>query len=94
MQQFRDAVAEWAASTNVHFNEFTGATPPNFVTVQENASLGGGFSSSVGMAGGEQFVQFGPQAWNRGTVVTATATGTGTGASGTSEFSAAITVVP
>ena len=38
------------------------------MTVQENASLGGGFSSSVGMAGGEQFVQFGPQAWNRGTV--------------------------
>ena len=68
MQQFRDAVAEWAASANVHFNEFTGAMPPNFVTVQENASLGGGFSSSVGMAGGEQFVQFGPQAWNRGTV--------------------------
>ena len=68
MQQFRDGVAEWAASANVHFNEFTGATPPNFVTVQENASLGGGFSSSVGMAGGEQFVQFGPQAWNRGTV--------------------------
>ena len=68
MQQFRDAVAEWAESANVHFNEFTGATPPNFVTVQENASLGGGFSSSVGMAGGEQFVQFGPDAWNRGTV--------------------------
>jgi hypothetical protein len=68
MQQFRDGVAEWAASANVHFNEFTGATPPNFVTVQENASLGGGFSSSVGMAGGEQFVQFGPQAWNRGTI--------------------------
>jgi hypothetical protein len=68
MQQVRDAVAEWAASANVHFNEFTGATPPNFVTVQENASLGGGFSSSVGMAGGEQFVQFGPAAWNRGTV--------------------------
>src|SRR5207253_101569 len=28
----------------------------------------GGFSSSVGMAGGEQFVQFGPNSWNRGTV--------------------------
>ena len=68
MQQFRDAVAEWAAFANLHFNEFTGTTPPNFVTVQENASLGGGFSSSVGMAGGEQFVQFGPSAWNRGTV--------------------------
>ena len=68
MQQFRDGVAEWAAFASLHFNEFTGATPPNFVTVQENASLGGRFSSSVGMAGGEQFVQFGPAAWNRGTV--------------------------
>jgi hypothetical protein len=68
MQQFRDGVAEWAAFANVHFNEFTGTTPPNFITVQENASIGGGFSSSVGMAGGEQFVQFGPNAWNRGTV--------------------------
>ncbi len=68
MQQFRDGVAEWAASANLQFNEFTGTPPPNFVTVQENASLGGGFSSSVGMAGGEQFVQFGPMAWNRGTI--------------------------
>jgi hypothetical protein len=68
MQQFRDGVAEWAASANVHFNEFTGATPPNFVTVQEMAGSEGGFSSSVGMAGGEQFVQFGPNSWNRGTV--------------------------
>jgi len=68
MQQFRDGVAEWVAFANVQFNEFTGTTPPNFITVQENASLGGGFSSSVGMAGGEQFVQFGPMAWNRGTV--------------------------
>ena len=68
MQQVRDSVADWAAFANVHFNEFTGTTPPNFVTVQENASLGGGFSSSVGVAGGEQFVQFGPNAWNRGTI--------------------------
>ena len=68
MQQFRDGVAEWAAFANLHFNEFTGTPPANFVTVQENASIGGGFSSSVGMAGGEQFVQFGPDAWNRGTV--------------------------
>ena len=68
MQQFRDGVAEWAASANVHFNEFTGTTPPNFVTVQEMAGSEGGFSSSVGMAGGEQFVQFGPNSWNRGTV--------------------------
>ena len=68
MQQFRDSIAEWAGAANVHFSEFTGGTPTNFITVQENASLGGGFSSSVGMAGGEQFVQFGPNAWNRGTV--------------------------
>ena len=50
MQQFRDGVAEWAAFANLHFNEFTGTPPANFVTVQENASIGGGFSSSVGMA--------------------------------------------
>jgi len=68
MQQFRDGVAEWMAFANVHFNEFTGGAPTNYITVQENASIGGGFSSSVGMAGGEQFVQFGPDAWNRGTV--------------------------
>jgi hypothetical protein len=68
MQQFRDGVAEWAAFANVHFNEFTGTTPPNFITVQEMAGSEGGFSSSVGMAGGEQFVQFGPNSWNRGTV--------------------------
>jgi hypothetical protein len=68
MQQFRDGVAEWAAFANLHFNEFTGTTPPNFVTVQEMAGSEGGFSSSVGMAGGEQFVQFGPNSWNRGTV--------------------------
>jgi len=53
MQQFRDSVAEWAAFANLQFNEFTGTTPTNFVTVQENALLGeGGYSSSVGMAGG------------------------------------------
>jgi len=68
MQQFRDGVAEWAAFANLHFNEFTGTPPANFVTVQEMAGSEGGFSSSVGMAGGEQFVQFGPNSWNRGTV--------------------------
>jgi hypothetical protein len=68
MQQFRDAVAEWAAFANLHFNEFTGTPPANFVTVQEMAGNEGGFSSSVGRAGGEQFVQFGPNSWNRGTV--------------------------
>ena len=43
--------------------------PRNYITVQESAPGNeGGFSSSVGMAGGEQFVQFGPHSWNRGTV--------------------------
>jgi hypothetical protein len=69
MQQFRDGVAEWAAFANLHFIEFSGAPPnPNYITVQEDPSLGGGFSSSVGMAGGEQFVRFATGAWNRGTV--------------------------
>jgi hypothetical protein len=68
MNQFRDSVAEWSAFAQVQFNEFTGGTPTNFVTVQEDPSLGGGFSSSVGLAGGEQFVKFGPNAWNRGTI--------------------------
>ena len=68
MQQFRDGVAEWAAFANLHFIEnITGQA--NFITVQESNDIGeGGFSSSVGMAGGEQFVQFSPTAWNRGTV--------------------------
>lgn len=68
MQQFRDGVAEWAAFANLHFIEFTGTPPSNYITVQEDPSLGGGFSSSVGMGGGEQFVKFGTGAWNRGTV--------------------------
>ncbi len=69
MQQFRDGVAEWAAFANLHFIEFTGTPPTNYITVQENTMPGeGGFSSSVGMAGGEQFIQFGQHSWNRGTV--------------------------
>lgn len=69
-QQFRDGVAEWAAFANVHFVEFiSGAVPTNFITVQESPPGNeGGFSSSVGKAGGEQFVQFGLHSWNRGTV--------------------------
>ncbi len=69
MQAFRDGIAEWAAFANLHFNEFTGTPPANYITVQQNTTGNeGGFSSSVGMAGGEQFVQFGPNSWNRGTV--------------------------
>ena len=69
MQQFRDGVAEWASFANLQFNEFVGTTPPNFITVQEDVTIGeGGYSSSVGMAGGEQFIKFAPTSWNRGTV--------------------------
>lgn len=67
MQQFRDSIAEWAGSANLTFVESI-AGQPNYITVREDANLGGGFSSAVGMAGGEQFVDFGPSAWNRGTV--------------------------
>jgi hypothetical protein len=68
-QQFRDGVAEWAAFANLTFNEFTGSPPANFITVQELPAGGeGGFSSAVGMAGGEQFVKIGTTSWNRGTV--------------------------
>jgi hypothetical protein len=69
MEQFRDGVAEWAAFANLHFIEsVTGQ--PHYITVQEDPALGGGFSSSVGMdpINAEQFVRFGPGAWNRGTV--------------------------
>jgi hypothetical protein len=69
MRQFRDSVAEWAAFANLTFNEFSGTPPANYITVQEKADGSeGGFSSSVGMAGGEQFVQIGAHSWNRGTV--------------------------
>lgn len=67
-QQFRDGVAEWTAFANLTFNEFTGTPPANYITVQEDPNSGAGFSSSVGMAGGEQLIQFGPNAWNRGTI--------------------------
>ena len=69
MQQFRDGIAEWAAFANLHFIEFTGTPPTNYITVSEIRRAGeGGFSSSVGMAGGEQLIQFGLHSWNRGTV--------------------------
>lgn len=67
MQQFRDSVAEWAAWANLNFVESI-AGHPNFITVLEDPALAGGFSSAIGMGGGEQFVRIGPSAWNRGTI--------------------------
>jgi hypothetical protein len=68
MQQFRDATGEWEAAANVQFIEFTGTAPANYITVEEQAGTEGGFSSSVGMAGGQQLIEIGPTSWNRGTI--------------------------
>ena len=69
MQQLRDATGEWMAFANVQFQEFTGTPPANFVTIQESSDGSeGGYSSAVGMGGGEQFLQCGPHSWNRGTL--------------------------
>ncbi len=70
MRQFRDSANEWGAFANLHFAEFAGTPPANYITVSEDPSLSGGFSSSVGMAGGggEQTISIGPASWNRGTV--------------------------
>ena len=69
MQQVRDGVAEWTAFANVHFIEFSGVPPSNYITFREKTDgTEGGFSSSVGMGGGEQFVEAGAHSWNRGTV--------------------------
>ena len=68
MQMFRDSIGEWAGAANLTFTEFTGTPPTNYIDIQEAAGTEGGFSSSVGMAGGEQFIQIGPTSWNRGTI--------------------------
>ena len=68
-QQFRDAIGEWAGAANLTFSEVTGTPPANYITVQQASdTTEGGFSTAVGMAGGQQFVQFGPTSWNRGTI--------------------------
>lgn len=68
MQEFRDGVAEWAAFANLHFIEFTGTPPANYITVQEDPNRAGGFSSSIGMGGGQQMLLIGPTSWNRNTI--------------------------
>ncbi len=62
---FLDGAADWATFANLHFILRTSQS--NYVTIIENPSLAGG-QSAVGMIGGQQFLQFGPNAWNRGTI--------------------------
>ncbi len=62
---FLDGAAEWATFATLHFVPRT--TQTNYFTVLENPSLAGG-QSAVGMIGGQQFLQIGPNAWNRGTI--------------------------
>ncbi len=62
---FLDAAAEWATFVNLHFIVRT--SQANYVVVTNNASLNGGLSA-VGMIGGPQLLQIGPNAWNRGTL--------------------------
>jgi hypothetical protein len=63
---FRDAAGEWATFANLRLLART--TQANFVTIVENPALGGGGQATVGMTGGQQFLQLGPYAWNRGTI--------------------------
>lgn len=64
-QAFLGAAADWATFANLHFIART--TQANFLLVTNNASLGGG-NSFVGMVGGAQLFQIGPNSWNRGTL--------------------------
>lgn len=72
-QAFRDGIAEWTAFANLQFIELP--SPPTapgqtaYITVQNDPFLGGGFSSSVGRSGAEQFITIGGNAWNRGTII-------------------------
>lgn len=62
---FLDGAAEWATFANLRFLART--TQTNYVTIFENPALSGG-QSAVGMIGGQQFLQLGPNAWNRPTI--------------------------
>ena len=60
MLAFRDAVGEWAAAANLHFNEFTSNPPAHYITVQYDPNrVGGNFV----YGSGQQFVQLGPTDW-------------------------------
>ena len=62
---FLDAANEWATFANLRFIPRT--TESNYFTVKENPALAGG-QSALGMVGGQQFLQIGADAWNRGTI--------------------------
>ena len=60
-----DGAAEWATFANLHF--IARSTQADYITFRENDSIAGG-QSAVGMIGGQQFTEFGSNAWNRGTI--------------------------
>ena len=64
-KEFLDAANEWASFANLHF--IARAAQPNYVTIKEVPGRSGG-QSAVGMVGGQQFIQIGPQSWNRATL--------------------------
>ena len=62
---FLDAAATWATFANLHF--IARSTQADYILVTNNPTLGGGLSY-VGMVGGPQLLQIGPNAWNRHTL--------------------------
>jgi len=67
-QAFLDAAGEWAMFANLHFVPLT--TQTNYLLVKNapDGSGEGGLSSGVGMVGGMQYIQIGPNSWNRDTL--------------------------
>lgn len=65
---FLDAAGEWATFADLHFVVRT--SEANYLLVKDAGAAGGegGFSSGVGMIGGQQYIQIGSNAWNRGTL--------------------------
>ena len=61
-----DAMAEWATFANLTFTLRT--VQANYIMINDVPGLGGG-NSAVGMIGGQQQLNIGSNAWNRGTLV-------------------------
>lgn len=65
---FVDAAHEWETFANLHFVPWDGVAA-NYLLVRDGgATMSGGFSSGVGMAGGQQYILIGSFSWNRGTL--------------------------